>query len=136
MADASPASTMRLWRARLLLALARRAQAGVHVIDPRSANRLFWHEGEASDWVDTRDYAAALDRAVHDCGDAGGIIAAVLQPFQAVDQPGNDRTIAGDADDAAHERRLREVRKRGAALHWRRSGAKPHIKPHRPSMQS
>ncbi len=60
---------------RELLALARRAQAGVHVIDPRSANRLFWHEGEASDWVDTRDYAAALDRALKDAEGAETVAA-------------------------------------------------------------
>ena len=44
----------------------------------------------------------ALDRAVHNGGDSGGVIASVFQPFQAVDQPGNDGSIAGDADDAAH----------------------------------
>ncbi len=60
---------------RELLALARRAQAGVHLIDPRSANRLFWHEGEASDWVDTRDYAAALDRALKDAEGAETVAA-------------------------------------------------------------
>ncbi len=55
------------------------AQAGVHVIDPRSANRLFWHEGEASDWVDTRDYAAALDRALKDAEGAETVAAGVLR---------------------------------------------------------
>ncbi|MNE37016.1 hypothetical protein D3C80_1308540 [compost metagenome] len=46
--------------------------------------------------------AAALDAAVDDGGDAGGIIAAVFQPLQAVDQTGNDGACARDADDAAH----------------------------------
>ncbi|MNT56625.1 hypothetical protein D3C72_1939390 [compost metagenome] len=46
--------------------------------------------------------AAAFDAAVNHGGDAGGIIAAILQPLQAVDQAGNDGACARDADDAAH----------------------------------
>ena len=46
--------------------------------------------------------AATLDRAVDDRGHSGGVVAAVLQPLQAVDQAGNDGAVAGDADDAAH----------------------------------
>jgi hypothetical protein len=36
-------------------------------------------------------------------GDAGGVIAPVLQPLQALDQAGRDGGLAHDADDAAHE---------------------------------
>ncbi|MNT21276.1 hypothetical protein D3C72_1566110 [compost metagenome] len=47
--------------------------------------------------------AAAFDATVHDGGDPGGIIAAIFQTLQAVDQTGNDGARARDADDAAHE---------------------------------
>jgi hypothetical protein len=40
--------------------------------------------------------------AVDHRGDASGVIAAVLQPLEAVDQAGNRRALAGDADDPAH----------------------------------
>ena len=46
--------------------------------------------------------AAAFDMAVDHGGDPGGIIAAVFQPLQAVDQTGNDGAVSRDADDAAH----------------------------------
>lgn len=60
---------------RELLAAARRAQAGVHLVDPRSANRIFWHDGEVPDWVDSRDSAQALDRALKDAEGAEAVVA-------------------------------------------------------------
>ncbi len=38
--------------------------------------------------------AAAFDLAVDHGGDAGGIVAPVFQPLQAIDQPGNGRARA------------------------------------------
>src|SRR6185312_9847312 len=46
--------------------------------------------------------ASPLDPAVDEPGDAGGIVAAVLQPLEALDQPRRHRPIADDPDDAAH----------------------------------
>ena len=48
--------------------------------------------------------AAALDVAVHQGGDAGRIVAAILEPLQRVDQQGRDGRLADDSDDAAHGR--------------------------------
>ena len=101
----------------------------------RGRQRLFGQDGFQI--ADLALGAAAFDRAVHHGGDPGRVITAVFQPFQTVDQPGNDRSIAGDADDAAHAQELRgRGKQKGAALHRRRSGAKPRTSPHRPSMQS
>ena len=46
--------------------------------------------------------AAAVDVAVHQGGDAGRIVAAILEPLQRVHQERRDRRFADDADDAAH----------------------------------
>ena len=40
--------------------------------------------------------------AVLDGGDAGGIVAAIFEPLQRVDQLFGDRPFAEDANDAAH----------------------------------
>ncbi len=45
---------------------------------------------------------AALDPAADQGGDAGRIIAAILQALQRLDQAGRDRPGPDDADDAAH----------------------------------
>ncbi|MNT26274.1 hypothetical protein D3C72_1618360 [compost metagenome] len=66
--------------------------------------------------------AAAFDAAVDDGGDAGGVIAAVLQPLQAVDQTGDDGACARDADDAAHEVCSGEGAKRSRFARGRRKG--------------
>ena len=45
---------------------------------------------------------AALELAVDHRRHPGGVVAAVLQPLQALDQPGHNLGPADDADDAAH----------------------------------
>ena len=42
------------------------------------------------------------EMAVLDGGDAGGIVAAIFEPLQRVDQLFGDRPFAEDANDAAH----------------------------------
>ncbi|MNT21274.1 hypothetical protein D3C72_1566090 [compost metagenome] len=66
--------------------------------------------------------AAALDAAVDDGRDPGGVIAAVLQPLQAVDQTGDDGACARNADDAAHEVCSGEGAKRSRFARGRRKG--------------
>ena len=46
--------------------------------------------------------AAALEPAVLERGDAGGIVAAVFKPLQRLDDLRRDRRLADDSDDAAH----------------------------------
>jgi hypothetical protein len=45
---------------------------------------------------------APLDMAAHEPGHTRRVVAAVLQPLQALDQPCGDGRNAHDADDAAH----------------------------------
>src|SRR5205085_12314608 len=52
--------------------------------------------------ADLAGRAAALDPAVHDARDARGVVAAVLQPLEAFDEPFLDGSRPDDADDAAH----------------------------------
>ena len=47
---------------------------------------------------------APLNLAADHPGHAGRIIAAVFQPLEGIEQPGLDRDIPDDADDAAHRR--------------------------------
>src|SRR3546814_18414432 len=47
--------------------------------------------------------APAVDRAVAQRGDARGVVAAVLQELEAVEQQGRHGRLAQDTDDAAHE---------------------------------
>src|SRR5690606_7733238 len=47
--------------------------------------------------------AAALDVPVHQGGDAGAVIAAILEPAQRLDQKGAGGVAPDDADDAAHQ---------------------------------
>jgi hypothetical protein len=46
--------------------------------------------------------AATFGHAADQSRDAGRIIAAVLKPFETVDQPGGDRTVPGHSNNAAH----------------------------------
>ena len=46
--------------------------------------------------------AAALQVAVLDGGDAGRVIAAVLEPAQRIHEIGGDGLLPDDSDDAAH----------------------------------
>ena len=46
--------------------------------------------------------AAAVELAVVHRGDAGGVIAAIFQPLQRLDQQGGNLVIAQNTDDAAH----------------------------------
>ena len=46
--------------------------------------------------------AAARQRAVLEGGDAGGIVAAIFEALQRVDQLPRDRLTAENADDPAH----------------------------------
>ena len=46
--------------------------------------------------------AAALEVAVLDGGDAGRVIAAILEPTQGVDEIRGDRLLPDNSDDAAH----------------------------------
>ena len=48
--------------------------------------------------------AAAIESSVLDRGDACGIIAAIFEPAQGVDQIAGDRLAAQNSDDAAHGR--------------------------------
>ena len=61
-----------------------------------------WATHGAPTTANAQPHKAGRVTLVHNGGDSGGVIASVFQPFQAVDQPGNDGSIAGDADDAAH----------------------------------
>ena len=45
---------------------------------------------------------AALDLAANYARDAGRVIAAILQPLEALDQPVGDGFFSDDADNAAH----------------------------------
>src|SRR5258708_918089 len=47
--------------------------------------------------------AAALDMAVDDGGDSGGVVASIFQTLQGIDQEVRDRPLAQNADDAAHD---------------------------------
>src|SRR3546814_12717037 len=47
--------------------------------------------------------APAVDRAVAQRGDARGVVAAVLQALEAVEQQGSPGRLAQDTDDPAHE---------------------------------
>jgi hypothetical protein len=46
--------------------------------------------------------AAAMDLPILQSGDTGGIVAAVFQEFQSLNQPGRRRICAQDANDPAH----------------------------------
>ena len=46
--------------------------------------------------------AAPLELAVVDRADAGGIIAAIFEPLEAVEQPLRDVRLADDPDNSAH----------------------------------
>ncbi len=48
--------------------------------------------------------AAAIEGAVLDRGDAGGVITAIFEPAQRVDQIAGDRLVPQNSDDAAHGR--------------------------------
>ena len=48
--------------------------------------------------------AAALDLAVDQGRHAGGIVAAILEPLESVEQQGRDRRRSDDSDDPAHDR--------------------------------
>ena len=45
---------------------------------------------------------ATLDATLDQGGDARRVIAAIFEPLEALDQPGDRRSGAGDANDAAH----------------------------------
>ena len=45
---------------------------------------------------------AALDRTVDQRRDSGGVVAAIFEPPQTLDQEGRDVVLSDDADDAAH----------------------------------
>ena len=59
--------------------------------------------------------AAALEVAVLDGGDAGRVIAAILEPTQRVDEVGRDRLLPENADDAAHASRSLSLRRYNTA---------------------
>ena len=61
----------------------------------------FGHAGSAARTVQATRGHFAQARLVH--GDAAGVIAAVLQPLQALHQDGNDIAGGYRADDAAHK---------------------------------
>ncbi len=46
--------------------------------------------------------AAAAERAVIERGDAGGVVAAVFEAFERLDQVARDRLTSDDSDDPAH----------------------------------
>ncbi len=46
--------------------------------------------------------AAALDMAVHEGGDPGGVITAIFEPLQPLDDQGSDVPFRDDSDDPAH----------------------------------
>ena len=48
--------------------------------------------------------APAPELAVLDRGDARGIVAAIFEPLQRVDELARDRALAEDANNAAHRR--------------------------------
>ena len=47
--------------------------------------------------------AAAAELALLNRGDAGGIVAAIFQPLQRIDQLAGDRSFAENANNAAHQ---------------------------------
>ena len=47
--------------------------------------------------------AAAAKLAMLDGGDAGGIVAAIFQPLQRIDELAGDRSFAENANNAAHQ---------------------------------
>ncbi|MNI62711.1 hypothetical protein D3C73_1180420 [compost metagenome] len=73
--------------------------------------------------------ATALDAPAVLHGDAGGIIAAILQPLQAVDQARDDGAGSGDADDAAHEVCSDKVRVASAFARGREYGVSEEVRP-------
>jgi hypothetical protein len=52
--------------------------------------------------LDLAGGAAAVEPPRRQGGHAGGVIAAVFEPLEALDQPGRDGPRSYDADDAAH----------------------------------
>ena len=120
---------------RELLAAARRAQAGVHLVDPRSANRIFWHDGDVPDWVDSRDSAQALDRALKESEGAEAVAAGtggqVLRHLPALPQTlarirrelGSYYLLgyapSGPLDDGRYHALTIEVARPGLRLHAR-----------------
>ncbi|MNJ33041.1 hypothetical protein D3C77_277200 [compost metagenome] len=73
--------------------------------------------------------AAALDAPAVLHGDAGGVIAPILQPLQAVDQARDDGAGSGDADDAAHEVCSDKVRVASAFARGREYGVSEEVRP-------
>ncbi len=72
--------------------------------------------------------AAAVDVAVHQGGDAGGVVAAIFEPAQRLEQQRRRVAGADDADDAAHQtvsrmaarfRRARRLAPRPGLVSWR-----------------
>ncbi len=59
--------------------------------------------------------AAAFQMAVLDGRDAGGIVAAIFQPLQRIDQQRRDRLTAENSDNSAHLRPIPRRKPRCAA---------------------
>src|SRR5215510_9448726 len=57
--------------------------------------------------------APARDVAVHQRGDAGGIVAAICEALETVEQQRRHRRLADDAEDAAHQLAPSEDARRG-----------------------
>ena len=51
--------------------------------------------------------AAALDAAILQRGDAGGIVAAIFETLERIDDQPRDRAVTENSDDAAHAIRVR-----------------------------
>ena len=70
----------------------------------RAGERLLLQDGAEIAELSFR--AAAVDPAILQRRDAGGIVAAIFEALQAVEQQGSHFRLADDADDAAHARVL------------------------------
>ena len=79
---------------------AMRRPAGVADAD-RTVQRLFQQHG--FEIAQLALGAAALQLAVLQRRDAGGIVAAIFEPLQGVDQLARDRALSENADNAAHD---------------------------------
>ena len=74
----------------------------------------------------------ALDRAIDQGRDAGGVVAAIFEPPQTLDQQGRYVAFPDDSDDAAHEPDPSPFR-RSASPSSCRGGERGRLRPTRPS---
>ena len=58
---------------------------------------------EVGEGDELADRAAALEPALVEGGDAGAVVAAVLEPLQRLEDQRRDLVAAEDGDDAAHQ---------------------------------